>query len=274
MSAGINAGILQAHRDGVLTDASLMVNGAAVDEAVARAADMPSLSVGLHLVLVQGRATSPASEIPDLVDSAGHFRTNPIACGLRYFFQPGMRAQLEREIRAQLEKFLATGLALSHVDGHLNIHMHPAVLPILVDLSDELGIRAMRLSREALLPALRYDRRHLWRKSFEAAAFRVLGAQAESRLRAASIRHTDHMFGLHQTGHIDEHYLVHTLTELPKGVTEIYCHAGHVDEEAARWRPADYRSDAEVKALISPRVREVLKRQGIELTNYRELSTR
>ncbi len=272
MSPGINAGILQAHRDGVLTDAGLMVNGGAVDEAVAMASDTPSLSVGLHLVLVQGCATSPPREIPDLVDDTGHFGTNPIACGVRYFFQPRIRAQLEREIRAQLEKFLATGLDLSHVDGHLNIHMHPAVLPILIDLSEEFGIGAARLSREPLLPALRYDRSHLCRKTFEAVTFHAVGAYAESRLLTASIRHTGNMIGLHQTGHIDEDYLLHVLAELPAGVSEIYCHAGHIDKEAARWRPANYRSDAELAALTSPRVRDALTKLGIELTNYRELS--
>ncbi len=271
MSPGINAGIVSAHREGILTDAGLMVNGAAFDQAVALASDNPSLSVGLHLVLVQGRATSAPETIPNLVDASGRFGEDPIACGLRYFFQPGIRAQLEREIRAQLEKFLATGLDLAHVDGHLNIHMHPAVVRILIALSAELGIRNLRLSREALLPALRFDSSHLWRKSFEAAAFHGLASYAEGRLRAAAIRFPDNLFGLHQTGRIDEAYLLHTLAELPGGVSEIYCHAGNVDEEAARWRPADYRSEAELQALTSTRVREALQRHGIELVSYREL---
>lgn len=271
MSSGINAGILRAHREGVLTDAGLMVNGAAFDEAVAIARDHPSLSVGLHLVLVQGYAACSPRDIPDLVDESGRFRDHPIACGVRYFFQPGIRAQLEREIRAQLEKYRATGLDLSHVDGHLNIHMHPTVLSILIGLADELGIRAIRLSREALLPALRFDRSHLLRKSFEAAAFHALGANAVRHTAGGSIRVADHMFGLHQTGHVGEEYLLHLLQELPEGVSEIYCHAGVVDEEAARWRPPNYRSDLELAALTSPDVREALERLRIELTTYREL---
>ncbi len=274
MSPGVNAGILRAHRDGILTDAGLMVTGAALDEAVDFARDNPSLSVGLHLVLVQGRAASPAREIPALVDSSGHFSVNPIISGLRYFFQPYIRRQLEREVRAQLEKFVATGLELSHIDGHLNIHMHPAVLSILLDLADEFGIRAVRLSRESLAPALRFDRSHLTRKCFEATAFHGLGWLAGRRLRTRSIRHPQHMYGLHQTGRVTEEYLLHTFAELPDGVSEIYCHAGVVDAEAARWRPADYRSEAELRALTSERIRDALRQNGIALTSYRDMAAR
>lgn len=272
MSPGINAGIVRAHRNGILTDAGLMVNGAAFEEAVALAREHPSLSIGLHLVLVQGGATLPPSEIPSLVDDGGHFASNPIASGLRYFFQPGVRSQLRREIRAQLEKFRATGLEVSHVDGHLNIHMHPTVLPILLDLAGEFGIRAMRLSREALLPALRFDRSHFARKGFEAAVFHALGAFAAARLDSHSIRYPRQMYGLHQTGHISEDYMLRTLAELPAGVSEIYCHVGLVDDEAATWRPSDYRSEAELQALTSDRVRAALTTHGIELVSYRDLA--
>ncbi len=272
MSAGVNAGILRSHREGILTDASLMVSGQAFRDAVDAARDHPNLSVGLHLVLVQGRPVSPPSSIPVLANSKGYFPNNPIAAGLRYFFHPAARAELAIEIRAQIEKFLATGLRLSHVDGHLNIHMHPAVLPILLDMASEYGIEAMRLAREPLIPALRYDRSHILRKTLETLIFNRLGAMAARRFEDNSIRSPDQMFGLHQTGHVDEDYLVHTLNSLPEGISEIYCHAAEPDSEARRWRPADYRGEAEVDALTSRRVREALDINGIELTSYAELS--
>lgn len=274
MSPGVNAAIAAAHRDGILTDAGLMVNGAAFDEAVALAREMPSLSTGLHLVLVQGRATAPPHTIPSLVDLSGHFANHPIACGMRYFFTPGIRDQLKIEIRAQIEKYRSTGLDLSHVDGHLNIHMHPAVLRILLERSDELGIAALRSSRDPLLPALRFDRRQAVRKAFEAGVFRALSAHAAPRLRARSIRHPDRVYGLHQTGHITEDYLLRTIAELPDGISEIYCHAGFDDEESTRWRPADYRGEEELQALTSDRVRTALRDFDVELTSYRELAAR
>ena len=271
MSAGVNAGILRAHRDGILGDASLMVNGQAFAEAVELARVTPTLSVGLHLVLVQGRAALTASDIPLLVDGDGLFGNAPIAAGFRYFFTPGVRAQLRREIVAQLEKFLATGLPLSHIDGHLTIHMQPAVLEILVDLSQRYGIRAVRLPREALGAALRYERRHGLRKLFEGTAFHALSRWALPRLQRVGIRHPDRMFGLHQTGHVSEDYLLTVLADLPSGVSEVYCHPALIDEEARRWRPPDYASQQELAALTSPRVREAVERSGIELITYRDL---
>lgn len=272
LSPGVNAGIIRAHRDGILTDASLMVNGAAFDEAVELARATPALSVGLHLVLVQGHATAPAHAIPGLVDAAGRFRNNPVAVGVRYFFTPGIHTQLEREICAQLEKYLRTGLPLSHVDGHLNIHVHPTVLGILVRVAERYGIRAMRLPREPLDISLRLDRRDRMRKIAESLTFRRLAAFAAPRLQAHGIRHPDQMFGLHQSGHVTEPYLVGVIDALPPGVTEIYSHASVVDAEARRWRPADYECEAELAALTSPRVRTVLSAQNIERTNYRALS--
>jgi hopanoid biosynthesis associated protein HpnK len=274
MSAGVNAGILTAHRDGILTDASLMVNGVAFAGAVELARATPTLSVGLHLMLVQGRATLAPDEIPLLADRRGMFGTWPIWNGLRYFFLPGVRAQLRKEITAQLEKFAATGLVLSHVDGHLTIHMHPAVLGILLELAGRYGIRAVRLPREPLRPALRFDRRHAGRKLFEATVFNALSRFAEKRLVQAGIRHPDRMFGLHQTGHVNEEYLLAVLRDLPPGINEIYCHAAVVDDEARRWRPADYESERELTALTSPRVRRAIEEAGIERISYGQLPSR
>ena len=272
LSPGVNAGIMRAHREGVLTDASLMVNGAAFEEAVELARAAPTLSVGLHLVLLQGHATTPPGAIPGLVDAAGMFRTNPVAVGFRYFFTPGIRAQLEREICAQLERYLRAGLPLSHVDGHLNIHVHPTVLGILVRVAARYGIRALRLPREPLDVSLRLDGRERVRKVSESLTFRRLTAFAAPRLDAHGICYPDQMFGLHQSGHMTEPYLLGVMAALASGVTEIYSHASVVDAEARRWRPADYECDAELAALTSPRVRAMLSERQIELTSYRALS--
>jgi len=272
LSAGVNAGILRAHREGVLSDASLMVNGAAADEAVDLARAVPTLSVGLHLVLVQGRATCAAQHIPGLVDRTAMFAGSSVASGLRYFFTPGIRAQLEREICAQLEKYLGTGLPLSHVDGHLNIHMHPTVLGILLRVAERYGIRALRVPREPLGISLGLDRRARLRKTVESATFKALAAYATPRLAARGIRSPDTMFGLHQSGHMTEDYVLGVIAALPPGVTEIYSHASVVDAEARRWRPAEYECEAELAALTSPHVRAALDVAGAERISYRDLA--
>ena len=227
----------------------------------------------MHLVLVQGRATAARNEVPALVDATGMFGQNSVISGLRYFFTPGIRAQIEREVRAQLEKFVRTGLILSHVDGHLNIHMHPTVLGMLLELAPAYGIRALRLPREPLAISLRLDRRAWLRKLVEAVTFRGLLAYARPRVAARGLRYPDQMFGLHQSGHVIEPYVLGVLAALPAGVTEIYCHAAVVDAEARRWRPADYESAAELAAMTSPRVRAALAAGHIQRISYRDLGS-
>jgi predicted glycoside hydrolase/deacetylase ChbG (UPF0249 family) len=147
------------------------------------------------------------------------------------------------------------------------------VLTILLDLAPRSGIKAMRLPREPLRPALRFDRRHLARKLFEAGTFAALSRYAHPRLAAASIRHADRTFGMHQTGHVSESYLLDLVPQLTIGVSEVYCHAGLWDDEARRWRPADYDPEGELAAVTSPRVRAALEAAGVSLLSYRDLAS-
>src|SRR5690606_30174316 len=133
----------------------------------------------------------------------------PVWTGMRYFFTPGARAQVRREIIAQLDAFAATGLPLSHVDGHLTIHMHPVALEVLLEVAPRYGLRALRLPNDPLADALRWDRRAAARKLFEAAAFGGLARWARPRVARAGLRHPDRVYGMHQTGHVDEAYLLH-----------------------------------------------------------------
>lgn len=271
LSPGVNAGIIRAYRDGVLTNASLLVNAPATAEAVAQAREHPGLAVGLHLALAQGRAVAAPDSIPDLAGPDGAFGDWPVLSGLRYFFLPGMRTQLRREIEAQLRRFQSFGLALSHVDGHMNMHLHPVVLDILLELSIEHRIGAIRLTRDPLLQALLLDARWPLRKMAEGTVFSALACWAAPRLRAAGIRFSDRLYGLHQTGAVDESYLTALIPRLPPGTTELYCHPGVLpDPEITRWMPG-YQHDREMDALCSPRVQQAVYDHGITLCNYWQL---
>src|SRR5215207_2174186 len=126
-SASINEVVIRAHREGVLTSASLMVNEPGFDEAVRLAKQNPTLGIGLHLTLLYGHSALSRSEIPDLVDERGRFSYDPISTGLRYFANRRLKAQLLAEINAQFQKFRQSGLPLDHVNGHLHLHLHPTV---------------------------------------------------------------------------------------------------------------------------------------------------
>src|SRR5579883_126176 len=131
LSPEINAAILRAHTEGVLTSASLMVSASASEQAVAIAKQFPTLDVGLHLVLCDVTSCLPPERLYGLVDSAGRFANHEIPAGFRYLFHPRSRAALRDECRAQIETHLAKVGSLSHIDGHRNLHLHPQVIDIL-----------------------------------------------------------------------------------------------------------------------------------------------
>jgi chitin disaccharide deacetylase len=270
----VNAGIVRAHREGILTSTSLMVTGAAAAEAVELARAHPRLAVGLHLVLAQGRPAARPADIPHLVAPDGAFGRQPVLAGLRYAWHWafGMGgAELRREVGAQLAAFARTGLPLAHVDGHLNMHLHPMVLPILLELGPRYGMRALRLSREPIGSALRHDPRHAARKLAEGGVFRILSRWAAPRLRAAGIATVERVYGMHQTGHVDEAYLLALLPSLPPGLSEVYCHPSLGDAPALAPFQPGYDHAGELAALVSPRVRAAVQRAGVELVSYRQV---
>lgn len=267
----VNRAVVRAHREGILTATSLMVTAPAADEAVALARETPTLDVGLHLVLVQGRPASRDAHLTGLARPGGGFRESAIPAALAYFFTPRLRRAVRREVRAQLELFRATRLPLAHLDGHLNVHLHPMLQDILAPLVPEFGIPAMRLTREAVRPNLRWDRRHAFRKTFEGLTLRLLSAMAERRFRAYGVAFAERSFGLHQTGGCDEPYVAHLLETLPPGTSELYCHPAEAQTAEMRRLMPGYRPADELAALTSPRIRELVERRGIRLVRWSDL---
>ena len=145
LSTPVNEAIVKAHEKGILTTTSLMVSAPAAEDAVARAKTLPELNVGLHLVLSNGKATSPAAEIPALAHANGQLDNNLVRTGIMMFFDPGTKKQLEKEIRAQFEAFKATGLKLDHVNAHNHMHLHPTVFDLIIKIGKEFGITAIRI---------------------------------------------------------------------------------------------------------------------------------
>jgi hopanoid biosynthesis associated protein HpnK len=270
-SEGVNQAIIKAHEQGVLTSTSLMVSADAAKEAVNLASVHPNLAVGLHLVLVCGRSVLPPEQIPHLVDREGNFSNSPLIAGLRYQFVRETRKELRQEIRAQLEKYRSTGLPLSHVDGHLHLHMHPVVLRILVDLAPEFAIKAIRLPSEELGLTLRVNRSHLLTKLVWSGVFGRLRRYGERMLESQGISFTQRVYGLLQSGSITEEYLLGLIPQIQANLVEIYSHpaiAIHGDPLSGTVGAGE----AELAALLSSQVREALISNGFEITNYHLLS--
>lgn len=265
-SREVNAGIIRAHREGILTGTSLMVAAAARDEAAALARENPALDVGLHLVVCRGQSALAPERLAGIVDAFGNFIENPVAGGMRYFFDRAIRSRLRDEIRAQIELHLKLVGRLNHIDGHLNFHVHPAIADILIEMCTEYRVPCMRLPREPVFTTLALARNHAARKLVEAIIFRALSRRARRMMDARGIRSTDWLFGLHQSGHLTEDYVIGVIARLRPGLTELYFHPA---DDIGSIPPAP-EALREVAILTSPRVRAALRGQGIELTNFAE----
>lgn len=258
-SSSINEAVAQAHREGILTSASLMVNEEAADEAVRLARENPKLGVGLHLALVCGKAALPPREIPNLAGAEGRFSDEPALAGGRYFFRPECRRELRAEIEAQFARFRATGLALDHVNGHLNIHLHPAVLQILLENAAAWKIRAMRLTRDPFFFNARLAGGEWGYRASHAVIFGLLSRWARPRLARQRVRHTAWVFGLLQNGRADRAYVEKLLRQLPAGDFELYSH------------PSLDQFKNEFDALVNPAIRDLTQELGVKLIRYQDL---
>ncbi len=263
----INAGILRAYREGILNSASLMVAESAAREAAAIAKDNPGLDVGLHAVVCRGRSMLDSSRLAGAVGDSGEFIESPVMAGMRYFFDRSLRSKMRDELRAQVERHLELIGYLNHIDGHLNFHVHPLFADILVELAVEYSVPCIRLPRERVMTSLRMRRDHASRKLIESVIFRTLSRRAGRLMAARGIRSTDALFGLHQSGHLSEDYVVGVIEKLRHGTTELYFHPAA--DVGGVPPPAEARLEVEI--LTSARVREAIERHGVQLITFAEL---
>lgn len=271
LAVPVNEAIEEAHRHGILTTASLMVGAAAAQDAVDRAQRLPTLRVGLHVVLVEGRPVLPPSHVPYLVDRQGKFSSHLVRAGCNFFFRPGVRRQLEAEVRAQFEAFRRTGLQLDHVNAHNHMHLHPTILALLLRIGKEFGLRAIRLPHEPLLPSWRAAGGQFLSRGLAWAALAPWTRLLKLRIRMSGVRTNDFVFGLHDSGHLTGRLVEGFLRHLPSGVTEMYFHPAtrrcpEIDETMP-----DYEHERELAALMSEDVRQLLAARGIQRVAFSEL---
>jgi hopanoid biosynthesis associated protein HpnK len=270
LSPEVNAGVIRAHRDGILGSASLMVAEPAAKAAAELARQNPALDVGLHAVVCRGRSILDAAHLRGSVDASGRFLETPVLAGMRYFFDRSMRAKMTDELRAQVERHLELVGYLNHIDGHLNFHVHPLFADILIELAVEYKVPCIRLPRESVITTLRLRRNNVPSKLIEAVIFRILSRRTRRMMTERGLRSTDALFGLHQSGHLDEDYVVGVIDQLREGTTELYFHPA-ADVGGIPPSPA---AQLEVEILTGPRMRDAIDRNHIELITFADLSKR
>jgi hopanoid biosynthesis associated protein HpnK len=260
-SVAINEAVEIAHRDGVLSAASLMVAGDAAADAVARARRLTRLRVGLHVVAADGPALLPPPEVPGLVTAQGRFDSCLFCVGVRAFILPRVRAQLAAEIEAQFAAFAATGLALDHVNAHHHLHVHPTILRLILDIGRRFGLRAVRVPDEPAALARATGGEHGLATLLHRRGVRWMAVGVRRRAQRAGLVTNDCICGLSALSGLDEARLLTALAYLPDGVTEVYCHPATFGAQGV----------AEFRALLSPRLRAALNERELTPCGYADL---
>jgi chitin disaccharide deacetylase len=263
----VNAAVESAHKNGILTAASLMIGAPAAADAVDRARRMPSLKVGLHVVLTDGYPVSPASRLPNLVDKSGRFRSDMGRSSVRIFVDPMVRRQVAYEIAAQFEAFLATGLQLDHVDCHKHWHLHPTIAGLILDIGQRYGMTALRVPEEPIRVLKLVEKQTSSRLSWVTTPCAAL---LKARVQRRRLLAADKVFGLAWSGAMTEARVAGLLAHLSDGVTEFYFHPATSNSFSGA--APGYRYADELAALVAPRIVSAARAGDIRLIGYSDLA--
>ena len=272
---GINRGIADAHRRGLVTSTSLLANGRAFESGLTVQRQHPDLGIGVHLNLSDGPATAPAASVPGLLNKAGELEGGPESLLLRLAARSLPLEQVELEWEAQIAKIIAAGIPPTHLDGHKHVHMLPGLFRIALRLAKKHGIGAIRIAHEesrlrsVLSSGGEPKNGVLLKQGIQARGLKLLARDAREMARHAGISSTDYFCGIAQTGVLTREGVERLLETLPDGTTELMCHPGYVDDDLRKTRTRLQGSrQTELEILTDTSVRKIVATRGIRLINY------
>jgi len=273
-TSGVNRAIVEAHTRGVVTSSTLMANGPTFAEAVDLAKTLPRLSVGCHVLLIDGDPVLPASQLPSLT-AASHFRDGMATFAARAIAGRMNADEISSEAAAQIRKIQSAGIVVSHIDTHKHTHLFPSVLRPLLRAAAACGIRAVRNPFGPCLPLKSSQllaRPGLWKRYAEVQVLSRFAGKFRETVDREGFLTPNGTLGILVTGTLDEN-LFHAISRsIPEGTWEFVCHPGYNDPalQAAKTRLRDSR-ETELRVLTLPAAREVLSQEGIQLISYRDL---
>ncbi|MGC2467965.1 MAG: ChbG/HpnK family deacetylase [Candidatus Acidiferrum sp.] len=272
---GVNRGIAEAHRNGIVTSASLLANGAAFASGVEVARKTPGLGVGVHLNLSDGEPVAPRELVKSLVNERGELEGRTESLLLRLARRSVLLDEVEREWEAQIQKVRTLGIEPTHLDGHRHVQMLPGLFEIALRLAKRHGIAAIRISHEesslraALSAGAKQKGTVVMRQGVQARGLKLLGRDAHEKAERAGIATADYFCGIAQTGELTREGVLRLLEILPEGTTELMCHPGYVDAELAKSATRLQASrQTELKILTDTDIRNLVASQGIRLIDY------
>ena len=275
-TSGVNRAIIQAHTHGVVTSSTLMAHGPAFAEAVELSKTAPRLSIGCHVVLIDGGPVLEPGRIPSLTN-AGRFREGLKAFAARALTSRMDPAEIEAEASAQIRKIQSAGITLSHFDTHKHTHLFPQVLRPLLRAAAACGIKAVRNPfgpRFPLRSSRLLARPNLWTRYAEVKVLSQFAGKFREAVDREGFMTPDGTLGIEVTGTLDETLFRALAESMPDGTWEFVCHPGYndADLQTAKTRLRESR-ETELRVLTLPAARDVLSTEGVELISYRDLVT-
>ena len=272
---GVNRGIAEAHRNGIVTSASLLANGAAFASGVELARATPGLGVGVHLNLSDGEPVAERELVTTLLNDRGEFEGKPESLLLKLARRSVLLAEVEHEWDAQVQKVRDVGVEPTHLDGHRHVQMLPGLFEIVLRLAKRHGIAAVRISHEesslraALSSGAKQKGTVVMRQGVQARGLKLLARDAREQAERAGIASADHFCGIAQTGELTREGVLRLLEILPEGTTELMCHPGYADSELAKSATRLQASrQTELDILTNTEIRNLVASQGIRLIDY------
>jgi hopanoid biosynthesis associated protein HpnK len=279
LTSGVNRAIVEAHEGGIVTSATLMANGRALDEAVSLARARPQLGVGCHVVLVDGVPLVRQTATDSLLDPRSRTAGSPrFREGIGKFAALALLGRLapeeiEAEVTAQIGKLQSSGIAVTHLDSHKHTHMFPSVFRPLLRAAQARGVRAVRNPFERVRSSQLAVRPDLWRRWTEVGILRSLAKQFREAVRQADMTTPDGTFAIVATGSLEERLLRRMIEHLPEGTWELVCHPGYNDADLQNVRTRLRESrEQELRILTSQSTRDLLAANGVEVISYRDLA--
>jgi predicted glycoside hydrolase/deacetylase ChbG (UPF0249 family) len=278
-TSGVNGGIAEAHRHGIVTSASLMANGQAFAPAVEFARDARALSVGVHLNLTDGPPAAAREAVRSLLNHNSEFEGGPDSLLLKIATRGLSLREVETEWQAQISRVRDAGLQPTHLDGHKHVHMLPGLFEIALRLAKRNGIESIRVSHEAssLRSALSTGELRaavVLKQGVQARGLKLLARDAREQAQRAGVSSTDYFCGIAQTGELTKEGVARLLRNLPEGTTELMCHPGYADDALRKTATRLQASrQKEVAILTDPEIRNLVASQGIRLIDYAFLAS-
>jgi hopanoid biosynthesis associated protein HpnK len=276
LTQGVDRAIVEAHRHGVVTSSTLMANGRAFDDAIERAKSASQLSIGCHVVLVDGLPMRGAQQTATLSDKKfpdGRFYQSLNSFALRAVGGRIDADEIEAEVTAQIRKLQAAGVVVSHLDTHKHTHIFPQVLRPLLRAARACGVPAVRNPFGPVRFSILAKYPSLWKRYSQVTVLNRLGGRFRKSVAEAGMLTTDGTVGIVATGVMDHYLFENIVDSLPEGTWELVCHPGYNDADLANIRTRLRESRAEeLRVLTSPEAREIVARSGVQLISYRDLA--